>query len=804
MPQDIRFALRSLRKSPAITLAALLTLALGIGATTAIFTITRGILLTPLPFPEPNRLVMIWEVSPRHNDHNPISTANFLDWQAQSHVFKSMAVFAPYSMSLTGRGDPRQLDGFVATPRIFDVLGVQAALGRTFSQDAGLPGKPKVAVISHRLWQQLGGDPALVGQTIALGGESTTVIGVLPADFGALPAGLVPTRDADFFVPIQLTEEYHARHGRGGLAIARLADGVSLPQAQAEMGTIAARLAHEYADFDKGWGVNVAPLARDLVSSVRPALLVLLVAVGLVLLVACANVANLLLARATARRKELALRAALGAGRAHLIRQLLTESLVLSVIGGAAGLLVGAWLLRVLLAVASGSVPIPRLSHVHLDPWMAAFAIGLSMVTGLAFGLAPAASIWHLQAHDALKEGARGTSADRRRHHAFVVAEVAFALVLLMGAGLMLRSFWQLTHVDPGFRAGHVLTMKAVLPSGTYQSDTQRTTFFRDAVARLDALPGVQAASAVSYLPMGGLGSATKFFVNDRPQPPAGEWPTTDVRAVSPGYFRSMGIPMLRGRDFSAHDTADAPAVVIINQTLARTFWPGQNPLGRHLTYSWGTLIPVEVVGVVGDARLVTLSDDDIRPAIYCPQLQQPHNAMTFVIKTAGDPAGWASAARGAIHQIDPNQPLSDIEPLEAVLADSLARPRLVALLLAIFGGAALLLAAIGIYGVMMYIVTARTQEIGVRVALGASQARVLRLVVGQAMAMAGLGIAIGMAGALALTHLLGTLLYGVTPTDPLTFTAVALLLALVAAAASLLPARRAAAVDPMVAMRAE
>jgi putative ABC transport system permease protein len=346
--------------------------------------------------------------------------------------------------------------------------------------------------------------------------------------------------------------------------------------------------------------------------------------------------------------------------------------------------------------------------------------------------------------------------------------------------------------------------MKAVLPSGTYQTDAQRTTFFREAVARLATLPGVQSASAVSYLPMGGLGSATKFFINDRPQPPAGEWPTGDVRAVSPDYFRTMGIPLLRGRDFSAHDTTDAPAVVIINQTLARTFWPGQNPLGRHLTYSWGKLIPLEVVGVVGDARLVTLSNDEIRPAIYCPQLQQPHNAMTFVVRTAGDPSSLASAARGALRQIDPNQPLSDIEPLETVLADSLARPRLVALLLAIFGGAALLLAAIGIYGVMTYIVTARTQEIGVRVALGASHARVLRLVVGQAMAMAGLGIAIGIAGALALTRLLASLLYGVTPTDPLTFTAVALLLALVAVAASLLPARRAAAVDPMVAMRAE
>ncbi len=798
--RDLRFAVRTLMKSPAVTLAALLTLALGIGATTAIFTVVDGILLKPLSYPQPDRLMMVWETNqPRHRDRNVVSPANFLDWQAQNHVFASMSAFAPFSASLTGQGDPRQLDGFVSTADLFTTLQTGVTLGRGFQRADGKPGSPPVIVISNRLWRQLGGTDGIVGRTVTLGGRPTEIVGVLPAGFR------IAGRAGDFISPLQLGADAHERHGRGARVIARLAAGVTLAQARAEMDTIATRLAREYPDFNSGWGVNVVPLASDMVSDVRPALLLLLAAVGLVLLVACVNVANLLLARASGRRREFALRAAIGAGRGRLLRQLLTESLLLAGCGGALGLVVAAWLLKLLLGIATDQVPIPRLNEVHLNPQVLLFVLAVTLITGLAFGLAPALTASRLDLHDSLKEG-RGSEGQhgRRRHDALVVAEVALALVLLMGAGLMLRSFWTLTHVDPGFRSDHVLSMWTMLPGGTYRTAEQRAAFFDRAVDRLQALPGAQSAAAVTYLPLTGLGSATTFWVNDRAKPAPGQEPAADVRAVTPDYFRTLGIPLLRGRTFSGRDRADSPQVAIVNEALARMFWPGRNPIGQRITYSWGDDIPLEIVGVVGDARLVTLSDDEIRPAIYRPQTQQPSMFMSLVVRTAGDPLTLAPAARAAIHAIDPNQPLSDVASMETVQSDSLAQPRLLALLLGLFGFSALLLAAVGIYGVMAYAVARRTQEIGVRMALGADRSRVVRLVVGRAMWLAGLGLAIGLAGALATTRVLDSLLYGITATDPATFVGVPLILAAVALVASLLPARRATRIDPMVALRTE
>jgi putative ABC transport system permease protein len=600
--------------------------------------------------------------------------------------------------------------------------------------------------------------------------------------------------------------DYRAISGRYLRAVARLKPGVGLSQARAEMELIAGRLEQSYRDFNAGWGANVFLLQEEVVGDIRPALLVLLGAVGFVLLIACANVANLLLARAATRQKELALRTALGASRGRLIRQLLNESLLLGVIGGTAGLFLAYWAIELLIKFNPGNIP--RLEEVALDGRVLAFTLAVSVLTGLIFGAVPAFQASKPDLNESLKEGGRssaGGAGHRRVRSIFVVSEVALALVLLVGAGLMIRSFIKLSQVDPGFNPDNLLTARVLLPGSKYGDNPKRAAFFQQAVERIETIPGVQAAGAISWLPLVGLGSATSFWVDGRPEPPPGEKPVTDVRVITPGFFAAMGIPLIKGRIFDEHDTAQSPRVLIINETLAREFFPDEDPIGKRLIISWDRpALPDEIIGVVGDVRLTGV-DGQVRPAIYWPHARQSsYSAMAFAVRTTSDPLAVAGSFVSEIRAIDPEQPVADIRTMEEVVSTSISRPRFNMLLLGLFAGVALVLSAVGIYGVMAYSVNQRTHEIGIRMALGARSTDVLRLIVGQGMVLALAGVAVGLAGAFFLTGLMASLLFGVTATDPWTFAGISLLLAGVAFLACYIPARRATKVDPMVALRYE
>jgi putative ABC transport system permease protein len=799
--QDLRFAARLLLRTPGFTVIAVAALAIGIGANTAIFTAVNTLLLEPLPYKDPARLAVVWEHNlPRDRKNNVVSPGNFLHWREMNRVFDDLAaVSMTFRTTLTGNGAPEELPVQYVTSAISPILGVPPQLGRLFTVEDDSP-SAHVVSISDRLWRRrFGADPGIINRTILLDGVSQVVIGVMPPGFSILD------KNVDIWSTIGFRPEARTPRGRWIMVVGRIRSGVTIAQAQDDMARVHAELTRMFPAFNTGWTARVVSLSDQLTGDVRPALLVMLGAVGFVLLIACANVANLLLARATARHRELAVRAALGAGRGRLVRQLLAESVLLSAVGGAAGLLLAWWATIGLRNVVARQLPISRLESVTLDTRVLLFTLGAVVVSGLAFGLIPALSAAGATVTDALKEGGRGGTAARsaRMRNTFVVIETALALILLVGAGLLIRSFGALLNVDPGFDPSHTITMKVSIPTSKYESPQRIRAFYDQLFERIDAIPGVQAAGGTSFLPLNGLGAATGFEIVGRPKPAVGQGPVTDVRVSTHDYFRAMGIRLVRGRLFDRTDAGNNVRRVIISESMARTYWPNEDPIGQHVIVNWYDQDPDEIVGVVGDVRQETL-EKEVRPSIYWPPSRFAYPFMTVAIRATGDVAAVVPAATDAVHALDPNIPVADVRTMNEIMDISVAQRRMTMLLLGAFAGMALLLAAVGIYGVISYTVTQRTQEIGIRMALGAQRADVLSMVVRQAMGLAALGIVIGAGGALLLTGWMRNLLFDVRPSDPLTFVTVAVLLGIVAGIAASVPGLRATRVDPVVALRAE
>ena len=804
---DVRYGFRLLLKRPAFTGVAVIALALGIGANTAIFSVVNAVLLRTLPYTDPDRLVMVWEANPRGNQRNVVSPANFLDWRDQNTVFEQMAMFVDTRFNLNGTDEPEELPTQIADVNLFTVLGATPLMGRTFIQQDSVAGTDNVTILSRGLWQRrFAGDPEIIGKTIALNGENFTIVGVMPAGFQMfVKQGSQIGKPVDLWLPWTYNPQARIRRGRSWMTVARLKPGVSLEQAQSEMSSIAARFEQQYPEFNKGWGVNVVSLRDQFVGDIKPALLVLLAAVGFVLLIACANVANLLLARAATRQKEIAIRIALGAGRWRVIRQLLTESVLLSIVGGAAGLLLALWGTELLLAL--GPRDLLGIDSVGIDRRVLLFTAAVSMITGLVFGVVPAVSASRTNLNETLKEGGRdrsGGGRSRRLRSAFVVVEVALALVLLIGSGLMIRSLWRLQAVDPGFNSSNLLTARLLLPGSRYGQDSQRTAFFKQLVERLQALPGVRTATAIDAMPLGGPGSATGFTISGKPKPAAGEVPVCDVRVIEPNYFEAIGVPLLMGRTFSEREATEVSRVVIINKALSDRYFPGEEALGKKIAISMSeNPVPSEIVGIVADAKYAGL-DRETRPMAYWPHPELARSSMTLIVRAESDPLALSSALRREVQAMDKDQPIADVRTMEQMVNDSIARTRFSAFLLAVFAGVAMALAAVGIYGVMAYSVEQRTHEIGIRMALGADRGDVVAMVVRQGMTLAAVGVAIGLVSAFALTRFLSTLLYQVSVTDAGSFASVSIALAAVALVASLIPAYRATKVDPMIALRYE
>ena len=802
MLDDVRYALRSFLKSPGFTVVAVLALALGVGANTAIFSVVHTLLLKPLPYHDPDRLAVVWEHNvPRDRKNNVVSPGNYLHWREMNTSFAEMSVVSmTFRTAMTGEGAPEELPYQVVNATLFPMLGVGAAHGRVISTADDTFNAAPVVLISDRLWRRrFGADPAIVNRMVKFGGNPRTIIGVMPPGFSILDT------DVDLWFPATFSAEARTPRGRWAMVVARLEDGATFEQAQQDMTRVAAQLTKMFPAADTGWTARVVPLTEELTGEIRPALLVMLGAVGFVLLIACANVANLLLARATTRQREFAVRAALGADRGRLIRQLLAESAVLAAAGGAAGVTL-AWLgLRILRAAVGSNVGIQRLETVGLNGWVLLFAAGVACVSALLFGVVPALSVSGGSLTDALKEGGRtGTGAHGgRARQAFVVVEIALALVLLVGAGLLARSFWTLMRVDTGFDPARTVTMKVTLPTASYGEAPKRIGFFDRLFERIDALPGVQASGGVSFMPLVGLGAATGFSIAGAPPFPAGNEPVADVRVVTHDYFRAMGIPLVSGRLFDGRDSAPGTRRLIVSASLARKYFGNSDPIGRHIVLAWNDEGPDEIVGVVGDIRAASLETEP-RPTTYLPPARFSYPYASVVVKASADAITLAPAIVNAVRELDANVPVSDIRPMGEVVSISTAQRRVTMLLLVTFAVLALLLAAVGIYGVISYSVTQRTQEIGIRMALGAARTAVLRMVLRQAMTLAVIGVAAGAGGAWMLTRLMQKLLFGVEPSDPLTFGAVAVLLASVAGAAALVPALRATRIDPMIALRSD
>ncbi len=796
MLQDIRYGFRSLLKSPAFTAAAAMTLALGIGANTAIFTVVNGVLLQPLPYEESERLVDILETKLPQYPAFSVAPGNFTAWAEGNTSVEEMAAYRLRSYSLTGRGEPERLDGVAMSAGLFTMLGARPAHGRGFLPEEDQPGRDVVVIVSHGLWQRrFGGSPELIGQKLTLSARIYTVVGIMPPDF------YFPRPVSEFWVPLALTAEDRENHGSHGLrVVARLKKDVAIEQAHTELSTVAQRLEQEFPGTNAGWGVFVRPMLDAVVGDTRPALMILVAATGFVLLIACANVANMLLARATGRQKEIAVRGALGAARFRIVRQLLTESMILGVAGGSAGLLLAMWGVKLLPELAPG---LPRIDDVALDGYAFGFVGVLALVTSMVFGQAPALQASRSDLTESLKEGGRGASGNRRRRRMrsfLVVVEIALALVLLIGAGLLIRTFWELQQVDPGFNPEKALAVTIDLPESKYEQDHERIAFFGQLVDRLSVLPGVEAVGATAALPFLN-DSIYGFWVDGRPEPSPGEMSSTNYYAVSSGYFEAMEIPLLRGRLFTDRDRQKTPPVAVINETMARRFFPDEDPIGRGIQLTDGTLAFSEIVGIVGDVKQNGL-DTNAPVQTYRPFLQRPSESMTVVLRGEGNLEGLAVAVRRKVSAGDKDQPVSQVSTLVQLLSFSVARARASMRLLLIFGGIALLLAAVGIYGVVAYAVAQRTREFGIRMAFGATTGAVLRLVFRQGVMLALVGVVVGMAASVAVTHAMTSLLFGVTATDPITFTFVPLMLVIVASIASYVPARRATRVDPLTALR--
>jgi putative ABC transport system permease protein len=799
--QDIRYGIRSLGKHPGFTAIAVITLALGIGANTAIFSVVNAVLLRPLPFDDPERIVWVWDTQPQLST-TPAALPDFIDWKEQNRSFEHLAAYQSGNMFLdAGDGSSATRVGLV-TPEMFSVFHVSPILGRTFSAEETQPERFRVAVLSHSMWQnRFGSDPNVSGRTIELSGAAYTIIGVMPAGFS------YPDR-AEIWRPLVIDPAKLDRGPHYLHVVGRLKPGVTLTQAQADMSTIAARLSQQYREKNAGHGVKLEPLTNVVVGDIGLALYVLLGAVGFVLLIACANLANLMLARVGARQKEIAVRTALGASRLRIVRQLLTESIMLAIGGGVVGLLLAIWAVSWVVSLSADTIP--RVHEISVDPRMAGFTLLVSVVTGVLFGLAPAIQVSRPDLTDALKESGRGTAGHRRNRlrSALVVSEVALSLVLLVGAGLMIRSFAKLNQVDPGFKPAQVMTLGVTLLRSKYPEDEQVAQLYSQIFERAANAPGVLSAGAISDLPLTGSNISDSFTIEGRPPIAKEAEPSTEYHVVTPRYFESMGIPLLSGRDVAPTDTRQSPNVVVINDVFARRHFAGENPLGHRLRLQGQERDPLLIVGVVSNVRNIGL-DEQPTPEAYVPFLQDPlfptyQRSMTIVARTKSDPGAIAGTLRAALPSVDKSLPVYALKPMTEHLRDSLARRRFNLILLSIFSGVALALAAVGIYGVISYGVTQRTHEMGIRMALGAQPRDVLKLVVRQAMMLALAGVGIGLLASWALTRLMKGLLFGVSVTDPMTFVAIALLMTLIALLACLIPARRATKVDPLVALRYE
>jgi putative ABC transport system permease protein len=823
---DLKFAFRQLLKNPAFTAVAVLTLALGIGANTAIFSVVSSVMLKPLPFTQPERLVTVWERNPaRGYDMNNVAPATFTDWKAQSQAFEGIAAFGLHqALNLTGDQEPERITGVAISANLFQVLGTHPMHGREFSADEETPGRDRVVILSHALWQRrFGSSLEIIGKTIALDGNTYAVVGVMPTGFvfpgmtGVL-FGFFFSRPADVWLPLAMSADVlKTRSDHSLFAVARLKPGVSLAQAGAEMDALTQRIEQANPGNLMGTHARLLALREQSIGGVRSGLLVLVTAVAFVLLIGCANVANLLLARAAARQREIAIRVALGATRLQVIRQLLTESVALAVLGGALGTLFAVWGVELLVNRVGETVALttPGWNEIRIDGRMLAFTLLVSLGTGILFGLVPALQATKPDINESLKEGGRSATEGYRRNRfrsSLVVAEMALALMLLIGAVLMLQSFLRLQRVNAGFNASRVITMELSLPESRYPEGPQWTAFYEQLVRRLQALPGVQFAGATTQLPLSGDVGNTTFEIVGAPPAQPGEWTTTDWIAITPDYCRVMQIPLDAGRYFAEQDKNDSPPVCLINQSLAKRYFANESPIGKKLVVGINGFT-AEIVGIVQDVRQRSL-DVDTLPAqlqaafssqIYVPYAQLPvRPRMSVVVRAWSDAASLAGALRTEVRAADKDLPVSKLRTMETVRGNSIAQPRFRTMLVALFGAVALVLAAVGIYAVMAYSVTRRTHEIGVRMALGAQREDVLKLVVQQGMGLALIGTVVGLAGAFVLTRLMSGVLYGVSATDPLTFTMVSLGLVGVAFLACYVPARRAAQVEPMEALRYE
>jgi putative ABC transport system permease protein len=808
--QDIRYGIRMLWKSPSVSIVATIALALGIGANTAIFSVVNAVLLRPLPFANSENLMNVWETdSTRGYKRGAASYPNFVDWRDQNHVFEHMASYHTNDFILTGRGESTRLAGAVVNADLFPMLGVTPVIGRAFRADEDQPGESgRVVLLSQELFQKrFNADPNVVNQSMVLDGKTYTILGVMPQTFQFPvqndPIELWTTVAVEREGKDPITNERGAHYMN---VLARLKPGVSKEQAQAEMTAISTRLEQQYPDKDLHKSTRIEPTLEALVGDIRPALLILLGAVGCVLLIACANVANLLLARAMTRHKEMAIRSALGASRMRVVRQLLTESVLLSLAGGALGLVLAIWWSDLLIAL--GKDNIPRALHVGLDWRVLGFTLLVSLVTGVVFGLVPAIHSSKTELTESLKEGGRGSGEGARRNRVrgmLVVSELAIAVVLLIGAGLLIQSLWRLQHVSPGFESQNLLTFVVGIPEVKYPVEKQNQ-FYRDLVARLRSLPGVRSAGSVIPLPLSGNAFTISFETEGRPVA-KGDQPSADFFAASDDYFKTLGVSILKGRGFTERDGEKAPGVVIVNQAFAKKFFPNEDPVGKRIKPGISTLADEtdwrEIVGVVGDVRNRNLSSE-LRAGYFVPQAQVPFNQMTIIVRTTGDPHTLITAAQNEVHAMDSEVPVFDVKTMDEYISATVAAPRFNATLLMIFAAVALILTIVGLYGVMSYSVAQRTNEIGIRMALGAHTRDVLRLIVAQGFKLVLIGLGIGLLGALASMTLISSLLFGVTWKDPLTFVGVAVLLAVVALLACYIPARRAARLDPLRALHYE
>lgn len=806
--QDLRFGIRTLIKSPGFAVVALLTLALGIGANSAIFSVVNAILLRPLAYQNPEQLVTINHNYQKISLKASVSAFGYVHYRDNAKSFESIAALTGWAANMTGDGEPERLTGQTVSANFFQMLGREAAMGRTFAPGEDQAGKNRVLVLSHGFWQRrFGGDPNILSRTLTLNGENYNVVGVMPEGF---QFGRELGQIIDLWSPIVFTEQQLSSNSITNeflTVIGRLRSGVTQQQAQAEMHTIAASLRQQYmqgADATN-WDLLLTSFRELVVGDIRQMLLIVMLVVGFVLLIACANVANLLLARAAARQKEIAIRTALGAGRWRVIRQLLTESLLLSVVGGAIGLLIGYWGVKALISLNADRIP--RANEITLDWRVMLFTFGVAILTGILFGIVPAIQTAKADLHETLKEGGRSASSATKQwvRSALVVTELALALAVLVGAGLLVKSFMRVQEINPGFNPQGLLTMSLSLPDLKYSEAPQRANFYKQLLGDIRNLPGVQSVGATSVLPLSGGGSSGSFRIEGREIPQGQSMPHGARWAVTPDYYKTMGIPIIRGRYFEERDTADSNQVTIIDESLAKKYWPNEDPVGKRISFEGpaNNRIWREIVGIVGHVKHSDLEGES-RAQYYIPHQQRSQQGMTIVIRTQGDPNSLAGVVRGVVKNADGNLPIFRVRTMDQFVADSMAQRRFAMLLIGIFAGLALLLAAIGLYGVMAYSVTQRTHELGLRMALGAQASDVLKLVVKQGMLLAMIGLGIGVIGALLLSRLMKTLLFNVSATDPLIFVAIAAALAAVALIACFFPARRATKVDPMVALRYE